>query len=642
MSDSPLTLFRHGTDPTAAHARLLAHLLARMTLNGNLPPIALCTSRDTLLQGLGPLLERSARFVASGASAWGAVEFDTEMWPVSEAVQAVPLRAEIAEPNWDWPAQHTLANELGELSAARAALAKMRVALRLAQEEAQELRRSLMAEAQRGEDITSSKRSVDAASESAEKDLTSGDVADALRDTVKNTGSLAAEAREIIDIALAPPAIPLTIASLESLPNVDNSPVVPEGPHEKLPTNPLKESPLGSLLSDSASHIKLYQRENSIEIVEYEVCTTSSSILVAVGVLRRCPYILVGCEGLSVGIEGGVLSIISLGTPFFTVDSAGALTFPPLCAPSNTSNTAQRIYLIDALSLDESTRSALKFLLSADYITKIVWDGRSDDIELRAALGVGVTARVLDLQIVEVCGRRTVRGEKGSRSRARINERANSVNGPVVSKKTRALFAEMHVVLDMDACVKEYIPSADVHKDGALLPLSLRVYSNCRQWHTERVTKQIFEKNAERVLERPAPDILLDYAATDVRMLAHLARCFSTLGYISADPTGLDTLFALSQRHVSRNGLMAREKPQPYRVVWLMLLGALTAPLDECRLVCGTCNARLPVNAFERQGAMRRKQCRLCVVGPLVRPALIGKIGKTGAGTMPKTWVVTT
>jgi hypothetical protein len=228
----------------------------------------------------------------------------------------------------------------------------------------------------------------------------------------------------------------------------------------------INESPLNPPLSNCAFHSKLYERNGATEIVDYEVCTTSSSIFAAVAVLRRCSYILVDCEGLSLGSEGGVLSIISLGTPFFLTDSGGALAFPNLGASSKAIHTTQRIYLIDALSLDESTRAALTALLSLENLVKVVWDGRSDEIELRAMLGVGLTTHVLDLQISEVCGRKAVLCEKNKLRIKRIKERARKA-GNTVTKETKPLFKGMHVVLGMDACVEGYMPTAVVRKDSA-------------------------------------------------------------------------------------------------------------------------------------------------------------------------------
>jgi hypothetical protein len=163
---------------------------------------------------------------------------------------------------------------------------------------------------------------------------------------------------------------------------------------------------------------------------------------------------------------------------------------------------------------------------------------------------------------------------------------------------------------------------------------------------TESVSKSIFEKNAARVLERPAPKELLDYAAADIRMLAHLARILSARGIVK----NLKELTALSARHVSRNGITARRRENDvhmYPVGWLLLLDALTAPPGMCQLVCKTCGARLPLEAFERQKSARREQCRLCVVGPMVKPALTTgnknkntlRLTMMAANAVPKTWV---
>jgi hypothetical protein len=270
------------------------------------------------------------------------------------------------------------------------------------------------------------------------------------------------KASALVGDALAMSTVPFPFSPDDSISIIGFSTLIGAGPHEST-SFPLSEMPFKPPLSNSDFSSKLHERNDVAEIVDYEVCSTPSSIIAAVAILRHCPYIFLDCEGFSIGSEDGVLSIVSLGTPFFTTHNAGAPTFPPLGAPSNAVDTAQRIYLIDVLALDDSARAALAALLSADDIIKVVWDGRNDEIELREALGVGMTSRILDLQIVEVCGRAAVFGETNALRLRRIKWRAKGV----VNKETKKLFLGMHTMLGMDGCIAEYMPSIAVRKDSA-------------------------------------------------------------------------------------------------------------------------------------------------------------------------------
>lgn len=121
----------------------------------------------------------------------------------------------------------------------------------------------------------------------------------------------------------------------------------------------------------------------------YTVCATYSDVAAAVQELSRDPNLILDCEGRELGMPGGALSIIAIGNA-----------------------TASRIFLFDVLALSyksEPSLAPLFALLRSPDVTKVVWDGRSDFLEIADTYGVPMGG-VVDLQLAEVAQRaRTIK-----------------------------------------------------------------------------------------------------------------------------------------------------------------------------------------------------------------------------------------
>jgi len=100
-------------------------------------------------------------------------------------------------------------------------------------------------------------------------------------------------------------------------------------------------------------------------------------------------------------------------------------------------------------SFPEAMNDLRQFL--SQGIIKVVWDGRMDSIELFAALRVRLD-KVLDLQVVEVISRKTVRGETDRRRTERL---AQGRFGFRIVRENRESFRDLHLVVGMQKCLEE-------------------------------------------------------------------------------------------------------------------------------------------------------------------------------------------
>lgn len=116
------------------------------------------------------------------------------------------------------------------------------------------------------------------------------------------------------------------------------------------------------------------------------ICTTFESVSRAVQRLLRSEYVILDCEGRKIGFESGKLSLITIGTPH-----------------------AKNIYLFDLFALNWDALhllfdSVLSPGPSSRAMTKVVWDGRLDYLELLHHYNCRLE-NVLDLQLVDVHSR---------------------------------------------------------------------------------------------------------------------------------------------------------------------------------------------------------------------------------------------
>ena len=119
----------------------------------------------------------------------------------------------------------------------------------------------------------------------------------------------------------------------------------------------------------------------------YMLVSTYEQAKAAANALAGYSTLILDCEGQDFGSSHGVLSIVSIGG------------YP----------VSDTVYLFDVLALREKHNPLLGPLLSIlrnPYINKLVWDGRSDFLELALSYDITVEG-VLDMQLAEVMQRST-------------------------------------------------------------------------------------------------------------------------------------------------------------------------------------------------------------------------------------------
>ncbi|KAI0311071.1 ribonuclease H-like domain-containing protein, partial [Amylostereum chailletii] len=215
----------------------------------------------------------------------------------------------------------------------------------------------------------------------------------------------------------------------------------------------------------------------------YSICTKLKQVETALSVLSQHPYVVLDCEGKTIGRVDGALSLICLGTPVPGPD--------------------QHIYLFDIPTIRHSTAAtqAVVSFLSRTDIIKVVWDGKMDAIEIYHTLGMELK-RVLDLQVVEVIARQTVL-EEGEEER--IQRLGPHFGQPVELHPD--IFEGIHAVLGMQTCLETYLPHLNVQKDNAVSQIHRRGHSHL--W-----------------MRRPVPFVLAHYAAADIRFIAYILERF--------------------------------------------------------------------------------------------------------------------
>ncbi|KZV68870.1 hypothetical protein PENSPDRAFT_581778 [Peniophora sp. CONT] len=319
--------------------------------------------------------------------------------------------------------------------------------------------------------------------------------------------------------------------------------------------------------------------ETSVTTVNYTLCVNVPGALSAIGDLSRYPLVLLDCEGKTIGKVNGVLSLLCIGTP--------------------ETSASQRIYVFDVPALKYTpAQSAIAAFLARQDIVKVVWDGRMDFLELHEVFGVD-TARMLDLQIVEVLGRERVLCETDQMRLARL---ANVFGDVAYDEGCSELFRDMHVIMGMKQAMQTYAPDIPMQKDAAV--------------------EEIHKRNQSVLwLVRPVPFALLLYAAIDIRLIACLLSRLTSLGFLSKEIDTETTLLAASTRYVARTGLTERvpwvHKTDPHQQHNLLLRDALFPPPDTRPESCAQCHLNLPLTCYEQDGLLRKEHCRICVAGDL-------------------------
>ncbi|TFK84652.1 hypothetical protein K466DRAFT_665018 [Polyporus arcularius HHB13444] len=289
----------------------------------------------------------------------------------------------------------------------------------------------------------------------------------------------------------------------------------------------------------------------------YTLCTTYASTAVAASTLSHSSVLILDCEARDIGRSTGVLSIVSISD----VD-------------------AKTIFLIDALALPNASHPAFKplfRLLRSEAVTKLVWDGRADAVELRETYGVELRG-VLDLQLAEV----------GSRKPGAERQRL------------------LHCFKTLKESIKRNPPTWDQGYQRS-----------CR-----RCASQDIEHNPDMWLKRPLPEMLLRYAAHDLELIGQLYVNFQRAGWINK--RNVPQLKAQSERYLRTFRTRAIKDLFDQRGLGpFMPLHVLEKPFAKARCFeCAGCKQLLILHWFStgtRDGGRAPKQrtrctyCKLCV-----------------------------
>lgn len=321
-------------------------------------------------------------------------------------------------------------------------------------------------------------------------------------------------------------------------------------------------------------------------------CETSESIEAAVTALSQAPYLFLDCEGRDLGTTDGKLSILSLGTPH-----------------------AKEVFLVDFLKLSSDDLQPLLTLLGGDKVRKVVWDGRMDFSELFHAYGTAIDVNVLDLQVVDIKSRLMRRQSEYMRKR-RLSRR----DFPL-SEVEKLQVADVYGLNSLNYALKEHLVATAAPKEGKRIHPGFE-FTRPSPNHptTEFVTKIHNQNESEKWLERPIPEVLLQYAANDILRIAGMYDKFVERGYILE--AHLDAFVAQSTRYVGmfRN----RGRPagdNPFLRSGIMPLHVFGPDTDEWKgakelWACKRCSNVLPVSYFPVVPRTDRRldSCRVCTL----------------------------
>ncbi|KAK7448127.1 hypothetical protein VKT23_013886 [Stygiomarasmius scandens] len=207
-----------------------------------------------------------------------------------------------------------------------------------------------------------------------------------------------------------------------------------------------------------------------------EIVDTESALQKAVAFLSSCSTLIVDCEGLYLGVQGGVISLI--------------------CIRNFSDTSPPRSYLFDILVLEQSRCSLhlLFSLLASETIQKVVYDGRMDFCALWFQYGIMIR-NVLDLQVADLHKRFTTHTKR---------ELKRMSFHRVCAKSD---FEAVHFLPGLDKCLK---------KNQVPAP-----------------SKGVVDHNLW--LMRPLPKTLKFYAGNDLYLISLLLEHFQARSYISTD-----------------------------------------------------------------------------------------------------------
>ena len=337
----------------------------------------------------------------------------------------------------------------------------------------------------------------------------------------------------------------------------------------------------------------------SEHLTRYTYCANVPAVVYATRILARSPFLLLDCEGKSLGGTGGVLSLMCIGTA-----------------------NAEHIFVFDVLAL-QGARGILALLLHilADpSVKKIMWDCRNDFLEILATYGVALQG-VLDLQLAEIESRASLRGEQEWKRMARLAARGRRLPLPLI-KQNPDLFMGVHSLQGMDACLREAKLSTTGKDREYIRGLSSIPIRSVDLSRLAQVVAMHKTNGSTIWLCRPLMPQLVQYAAHDIEMIAALYEHFKAKSWIT--PRNEGTLVDKSMRYAYSHYYQGR-------VVEDDVFGSCAVlPLDVLReprgltVPCQGCNRMQSLNCFtiNRKGrkiVARTNLCRVCQIKLLIK-----------------------
>jgi len=163
---------------------------------------------------------------------------------------------------------------------------------------------------------------------------------------------------------------------------------------------------------------------------KFTLCSDPDSVKEAVDALSSCSTIILDCEALSLGNQGGTLSLISLRT---------------------TPVSSARTFIIDAVALSSEELQPILDLIQSNAIQKVVFDGRMDNCAFYFEYNTRIQ-NVIDLQLADIQSR-TLRGE------ATISQRNRLVGYLLRSEVNgwrKGRYEQIHALAGIARCLRDH------------------------------------------------------------------------------------------------------------------------------------------------------------------------------------------
>ncbi|KAJ7152873.1 hypothetical protein C8R46DRAFT_1228435 [Mycena filopes] len=299
----------------------------------------------------------------------------------------------------------------------------------------------------------------------------------------------------------------------------------------------------------------------------FTFCDTVQGLSVVAASLRGSSTLFLDCEGHDLGLVGGGLSLISLGTP---------------------TPTQPRTFLIDAIALSTADLRPIFDLLESPHVKKVVFDGRMDQTALYYEHGGVRLQNVVDLQLADIKSR-VLRGEsEGSL------EQLMRLSPYLLQSEVQAnprLYHRVQKLPGLEQTVREHGVAVGAEE------LNIKGRFKHTTW-----------------LRRPLSQTALIYAANDITLIAHLWEEFVDQGYI--DGKLADQSLRYIRLWTSSTGPQINADHR-YRLHALLPLEILdddaVSVAGEHKKLCPRCERLLPQRCFSTT-AWNREANRKCFV----------------------------